>query len=675
MKLLNFLNKFKLVFLFASILSLAYVLVPINNSSYVGDDWPNSQTPDLIRWRFGEKNLINLWSEISFWNDSWFRGQGRIYSVQFIENRLIFYFFENPTIYKLFQYLINILAILIIGYLIYEMTKSINLVSGFLITFAAIFQIRPDFDPHLAFGGMLQSMMIKIILTIIFGIFYLKSSKNTKLLGFLVIFIWISAMFTYEYSWLCIPAVIFYLISYTLINFKQNQIIRTKLIKICLALILSTATIAFLVFGIFKPRAIGVSDVYRFRFAFPESLITYLKQTYAAIPGSVDHIMFSPVSFENLEITNRAYLIIFLLIILFFTIFIEIFNNKSNTSFNYRLISLLVFGFLLFISPGIIIAGQPVWWDNFVFGSSYLGVYVGEVGFSIFLFSLYLLLFILIKYFKTKKINANLKKNALLNIFIFIISIFFVFTSSIWFKEIVSQQFNNQAISDGSHARDESVDAWNLVLSQKNFFNDVSSLDNFISPSNEDAYERNAGDFFAKTGIRLGLSLRPVDVWDKSCLDDPDCLLPEPKALLQDIVDSRLKRKVYFPRDLLLKDSSDWIDYQSLNKSPLNQKSWYFNFVPIGAGVHLAILGNLLFDETYGTFLDSSSSKVMAVYAPYSNPDVPVQFQKLCLENNLIIKPEIQKFENWGVRVWNEPLDLRNKIDIRTLSWGYCESK
>jgi len=111
LKLLNFLNKFKLVFLFASILSLAYVLVPINNSSYVGDDWPNSQTPDLIRWRFGEKNLINLWSEISFWNDSWFRGQGRIYSVQFIENRLIFYFFENPTIYKLFQYLINILAI------------------------------------------------------------------------------------------------------------------------------------------------------------------------------------------------------------------------------------------------------------------------------------------------------------------------------------------------------------------------------------------------------------------------------------------------------------------------------------------------------------------------------------------------------------------------------------
>ena len=91
-----------------SLTSLIFAVRPVWLSTYAGDDWPNSQTPDLNRWRFGEKNLINLWSEIAFWNEQWFRGQGRIYSVQFIENRLIFYIFEDPHLYKIFQFSINL---------------------------------------------------------------------------------------------------------------------------------------------------------------------------------------------------------------------------------------------------------------------------------------------------------------------------------------------------------------------------------------------------------------------------------------------------------------------------------------------------------------------------------------------------------------------------------------
>ena len=390
-------SKLSITYLSLSIISLYLVFQPILNSSYVGDDWPNSQTPDLIRWRFGEKNLINLWSEIAFWNEQWFRGQGRIYSVQFIENRLIFFIFEDLHLYKIFQFSINLLAVLICAFLIYKVTKSINISSLFIVMFAAVFQIRPDFDPHLAFGGMLPSMMIKIFLTLILTVYYLEQKKPKKLIGFLIIFIWVSAMFTYEYSWLCLPAVMALIIGYKYLNPSPLFINKTIAKQVLIGLILSTLLIALSVFGIFKPRAMGVSEVYNFRFAFPESLKTYVKQTYAAVPGSVDNVMFTPVEFNNYPIFNRSIFVIGMLLILMFSVFLDMFKQDNDRKNMKKFLVLLIFGFLLFTSFGLIIAGQPVWWDKFTFGSSYLGVYVGEFGLAIILISLYGIAFLGLK--------------------------------------------------------------------------------------------------------------------------------------------------------------------------------------------------------------------------------------------------------------------------------------
>jgi hypothetical protein len=256
-----------------------------------------------------------------------------------------------------------------------------------------------------------------------------------------------------------------------------------------------------------------------------------------------------------------------------------------------------------------------------------------------------------------------------------IVSVFVALTllTGIFAKEIISIQFNNQGISDGSHARDESVSAWNATLSQGNFFNDVKSLDSFISPSNEDAYERNAGDFFAKTGIRLGLSLRPVDVWSIDCLNNSKCLLPEFSTLLQDVADSRIKRRIYFPRSLLLDNPKDWIDHQSENKSLLNSDTWYFNFVPIGAGVHLVILGLLQYDESTGTVVDGNTLKAMAIYANYADTSQSVQINKVCLPQSQITDLDSKSLKGWKVRQWSQELLTPDLLDIRNLEWGFCD--
>jgi hypothetical protein len=255
--------------------------------------------------------------------------------------------------------------------------------------FAAVFQIRPDFDPHLAFGGMLPSMMIKIFLTLILTVYYLEQKTPKKFIGFLIIFIWVSAMFTYEYSWLCLPAVMALIIGYKYLNSSSIFINKNSAKQVLIGLISSTFLIALSVFGIFKPRAVGVSEVYNFRFAFPESLKTYVKQTYAAVPGSVDNIMFTPVEFNNYPIFNRSIFVIGMLLILMFSVFLDMFKEDNDRRNMKMFLVLLIFGFLLFTSFGLIIAGQPVWWDKFTFGSSYLGVYVGEFGLAIILISLY----------------------------------------------------------------------------------------------------------------------------------------------------------------------------------------------------------------------------------------------------------------------------------------------
>jgi hypothetical protein len=264
-------------------------------------------------------------------------------------------------------------------------------------------------------------------------------------------------------------------------------------------------------------------------------------------------------------------------------------------------------------------------------------------------------------------------KRHLISLQIVSVLIILTFLTGIFIKEIISIQFNNQGISDGSHARDESVLAWNATLSQINFFEEVQSLDSFISPSNEDAYERNSGDFFAKTGIRLGLSLRPVDLWSVDCLNDSKCPLPEFKILLQDVADSRIKRRIFFPRSLLLDNPKDWIDYQSENKTLLSSDTWYFNFVPIGAGVHLAILGLLQYDDATGTVVDGNTLKGMAIYANYADTSKSIQINNICLPQSQIIELESNSLQDWKVRQWSQELLTSEFLDMRKLKWGFCD--
>lgn len=383
----------KIGYLGLSLFSLLFAVRPVWQSTYAGDDWPNSQTPDLIRWRYGTNNFLNWWSETAFWNEQWFIGQGRIYSIQFLENRLIFSTLQTERQYKFLQTFLIFLVGILIAYVIYLATKNLILASTSIALYAAILQIRLDFDPHLAFGGMLQSMILKILLTLIISYHYIR--KPSKIKGFFMVFIWIAALQTYEYSWLTLPGVIFFLLA--IIKQSKIDLVGKALrsFKVVLAsLSIPLILFAISVFGYLKPKAIGVSEAYKFSFSYPESVKIYLQQTYASLPGSVDRILFIPVDFGNKEISFRA---IFIIIALLVHVIMIFFQGKTEIS-NLAKIYILLSGVLLFLSPGLVLAGQPVWWELFNWGNSYLGVFVGEVGLVLILVMLYQLASDLIRY-------------------------------------------------------------------------------------------------------------------------------------------------------------------------------------------------------------------------------------------------------------------------------------
>ena len=82
-------------------------------NSRVGDDWPNSNSPSYIAWRYGKVTLTTLWNEMSYWIAAWANGQGRFFPVAVIQTQLTFIFFRTQTSVRLFYAVVFIIFALL----------------------------------------------------------------------------------------------------------------------------------------------------------------------------------------------------------------------------------------------------------------------------------------------------------------------------------------------------------------------------------------------------------------------------------------------------------------------------------------------------------------------------------------------------------------------------------
>jgi hypothetical protein len=378
---------------------------PILRSSWSGDDWPNSQTPYWLTWRYGRADFANTIQEALYWNRAWMFGQGRFYPFSWIESRIQFVYLRNLEEYKVFQFTTMVACGLLFIYLVYLLSRSQPLAIATLAFLAITIQFRRDFDPHLAFASMVPLMLMKVFLSCILA--YRVSSTDKKLnriltsIGSSLFFF--MAMSTYEFAFVLFPIVLISFVSgFDHYNNWSSRLTLGRLIdrlftklfdKNFRLIFFAWISYGFLVFGILRNVAKDISGAYVLGIS-TSSIKVFITQITSGMPLiSFNMSDFTP-DVDRKSLSLLAFLFVSILILVSQD-FRNLRTGKALERLNIFDLGrksqyLLLFSIILVITPGMIMSFQQTWWDLAGFQKSYLGVMITEFGTAL-LFSLLIL--------------------------------------------------------------------------------------------------------------------------------------------------------------------------------------------------------------------------------------------------------------------------------------------
>ena len=370
-------------------------------SHWAGDDWPNSQTPYWIEWRYGSLSLWNVLTEGLFWNSQWMNGAGRFYPIHWIESRFIFSYLREHWEYKLYQTASLALAGLLFSYVIYVLSKSHKLSISTLMMLSLTVQFRRDFDPHIAFAVMLPSLLIRVLLAILFSYLAAKSQKTIQGIGFGFAsgILYFMAMSTYEFGFLLFPTLYFAFLIGSRDRPKAREQSTNLKFKVLLSLsprflpiILSWIGYGIFVFGYLRPNATSISGSYVLGLSW-KSIPVFVSQAFMGLPGLAFRTQDFLISFSTIAVLT----IVLLISKKTFNSFDEyvrkqeLVNQNGNPDQNYNSrtgsnsILLILIALNLILAPGFMMSMQPSWWDRADLAHSYLGVMITEFGTALLL--------------------------------------------------------------------------------------------------------------------------------------------------------------------------------------------------------------------------------------------------------------------------------------------------
>ena len=653
----------------------------ILRSSWTGDDWPNSQTPYWILWRSGNLNPKSVLQEALFWHNSWAEGQGRFYLFHWIESRFIFSYLREAWQYKTFQFLALILAIFLFTLLVHLVSRSSYISLTTLIFLNLTIQFRRDFDPHIAFAAMLPTLLVKVFTASI--LCYLSALIINKwkafILAFLASAIYFTAMATYEFSFLLFPVLLFCFTigqnrKYQLDNkFKITQLFRNLFSTQFVLIFISWISYAYLVFGFLRPKATGISGSYVLGIGV-DSLKVFTSQLFVGLPA----IALRPVDFH--QIGNYLYIPVFVFICMFITLRymiknlskIAILDNTENPIYEKESRTYLyLISFCLVASPGMIMSLQPTWWNRASLVHSYLGVMICEFGTALFIaivlgrklenISTHFITDSKNKKFVRgkKKVIDKYSQKLLLN------SSTVKINQGVWLVCILLflNTSHNILVAEENKGRNFQYDAWDALTAQKSIFEGVKSRDIFISNSQDDAYETNAGKFYYNSGIRLSYLFKTNIIYPEkiSCISESECdLLP-----VREIAISRLGNLVRSGAGTKtwgdFNDKSvDWIESNRAPGVLNNSKVWAFDMFLMSPSTYISYLAPFIENRKIPT-LDFSKIRFFTV----ENSNKPLLSPAV---NGFCFNLKTQYLSNNGlvVKAWElSELDLNSNTKFR----------
>ena len=390
----------RLLYLLAGTL-FAITVGNVLKSSWSGDDWPNSQTPYWVKWRYGSLTPAHVWYEAQYWNNQWMQGQGRYYVIQWVESRFAFAYFRSLWQYKLLEAGSLFLAGLLFAFLLFKISRSHSLTLLMVVFLSITIQFRRDFDPHIAFVFMVPSLLIKVFLSGILA--HWAATTKTQVRGVLISilsgFIFFLAMATYEYSFLLFPIVV---ISF-LVGLGQTKEVdgheianggyRKYLIKELwrfIPIAISWIGYGLFVFGYLRTKAQAISGAYVLGISW-KSIPTFFSQLVPPWPLTVFH--WSDISNFSANRGTQTFALVFALLGTYFLygLLAHSFGIREIGYFDFvrkaplYYWAIVLVGIDLLCSPAFMLSIQKLWWDKADFTHSYLGILVQEFGTALFL--------------------------------------------------------------------------------------------------------------------------------------------------------------------------------------------------------------------------------------------------------------------------------------------------
>lgn len=385
LKLITRSNFFK-AYLFAGLIA-ACGLIPVLRSSWLGDDWPISQTPYWIQWRYGELDFQKILQEALYWNDQWMRGPGRFYPLTWVESRFTFAYLTGMQEYKIFQYSLLLMVTFLLTFYTFRITRSHTQSLITLIILPIFLQFRRDFDPHVGFANMLSSLLIKFLIASILLTYINEQKKKSYkiIISILSAIFYLGALCTYEFAFLLLPAL---LLSIQQKEKKsETQKFSTEVKEMFSKLrnpYLIPPIAAWIFYGTFvflilRPKATAISGAYSLGISI-DSIWVLFSQLLTAIPLITLRMDDLTYISRNIVILVLNFLLIRYLINKITPHFsTQLKEQKSKPEQNFK-IKNLVISINLIAAPGLMLAMQPVWWGRADVFHSYLGVMISEVG-------------------------------------------------------------------------------------------------------------------------------------------------------------------------------------------------------------------------------------------------------------------------------------------------------
>ena len=237
---------------------------------------------------------------------------------------------------------------------------------------------------------------------------------------------------------------------------------------------------------------------------------------------------------------------------------------------------------------------------------------------------------------------------------------------------------HNTNVAEEVNTREFVYRSWQILTQQNSvMFEEVKSGDFFISNSQNDAFETNAGSFYSNTGVRLSYMYKTEILFPevKECLLEKGCDLP---SIRERIIQSfpNLKRGDFAPKSIRTKSEEDWINFAIENNYPQVKGLWVFDMFLMTPRTYFMYLVPIM-NTSAGVFVDFRKLRATTLTSA-SVEEFRPSMSGVCLNRSMPSRNvDGHILSNWKV---NEPylnpageiIEPVFTLDMRKLEAGSC---